>query len=384
MRKLYFILLALVLGALLVACGGNDDLADVANDIAEEIEEDSANEVVEAEEESADEVIEEDMTEEDMSMEEGMFGLPAVDPIAFSGDIAVAGSSTVFPLAERMAERFNDEGFAGSITIDSIGSGGGFERFCEAGESDVSNASRPIKDSEVEQCLAIGRDPIEFRVGTDALAVVVSAENDFLTGATHEELMAIFSTAELWSDVNPDYPAEAILRYVPGTDSGTFDYFVEEVFDEDQEPILSASNLELSEDDNVLVQGVLGSPYAISFFGYAYYQENADTLNILAIDGVEAVKENVDNNSYPLARPLYMYSTAEIMEEKPQVRAFLNFFVQFVNEEIVEVGYFPAAEADLMSAVDGVKMGFGMEVEMHDDMEEEAMDDMIMLSLIHI
>ena len=188
-----------------------------------------------------------------------------------------------------MAERFTDEGYGGQITVDSIGSGAGFERFCVAGETDISNASRPIKDSEIESCQAIGREPIEFRMGTDALAVTVSADNDFATDVTMEELAQIFSGAETWADIRAGWPAEPILRHIPGTDSGTFDYFVEEVFDEEQEPILSASNLELSEDDNVLVQGILGSPYAVGFFGYAYYSENADTLHILAVDGVEAL-----------------------------------------------------------------------------------------------
>ncbi|MCA9931163.1 MAG: phosphate ABC transporter substrate-binding protein PstS family protein, partial [Anaerolineales bacterium] len=270
--------------------------------------------------------------------------LPAVDPLEVTGDIVAAGSSTVFPLEERMAERFVEEGYAGNITIDSIGSGAGFERFCVAGESDISNASRPIKDSEVESCQAIGRDPIEFRVGTDALAVTVSAENDFLTDVSLEELALIFSTAETWADINPDWPAEPIQRFIPGTDSGTFDYFVEEIFDEDEGPILAAGNLQLSEDDNVLVQGIQGSPYAIGFFGYAYYQENADTLNILNIEGVEANGANVDNGSYPLARPLFIYSTADIMAEKPQVAGFINFFLTYVNDEVVDVGYFPASD----------------------------------------
>ncbi len=289
----------------------------------------------------------------DVSMAEEMTHdgmLPMVDPAAVSGDVVSAGSSTVFPLAEVMAERFQDEGFAGNITIDSIGSGGGFERFCETGETDVSNASRPIKDSEVEACAALGRVPVEFRVGTDALAVVVSKDNDFLTNATLEELAQIFSTAEKWSDVNADWPAEDILRYIPGTDSGTFDYFVEEVFEKDKAPILAASNTQLSEDDNVLVQGIQGSPYAIGFFGYAYYAENAESLNILAINGIEASSESVDAATYPLARPLFIYSDAGIMQEKPQVAAYINFFLTYVNEEIVEVGYFPANPAVLEAA----------------------------------
>jgi phosphate transport system substrate-binding protein len=180
-------------------------------------------------------------------------------------------------------------------------------------------------------------------VGTDALAVVVSQENDFIEGATFEELAAIFSTAEKWSDVNAEWPDEAIQRFIPGTDSGTFDFFVEEVFDEDEEPILSASNTQLSEDDNVLVQGVLGSPYAIGFFGYAYYAENEDVLTILSIEGVEPTAESVDLGEYPLARPLFIYSTADIMQEKSQVASFINFYLTYVNDEIVDVGYFPAS-----------------------------------------
>ena len=272
-----------------------------------------------------------------------VLALPEVDPLEVSGDIVTAGSSTVFPLSEAMAARFQDEGYPDNITIDSIGSGAGFERFCVEGETDISNASRPIKDSEVESCQAIDRDPIEFRVGTDALAVVVSQGNDFIEGATFEELALIFSTAENWSDVNPEWPDEAIQRFIPGTDSGTFDFFVEEVFDENEEPILGASNTQLSEDDNVLVQGILGSPYAIGFFGYAYYDENSDVLKILSIEGVEPSAESVDRGDYPLARPLFIYSTASILNEKPQVAGFINFYLTYVNEEITDVGYFPAS-----------------------------------------
>ncbi|MGC9468369.1 MAG: PstS family phosphate ABC transporter substrate-binding protein [Anaerolineae bacterium] len=277
--------------------------------------------------------------------------LPEINPLEVNGDIVMAGSSTVFPLAERMAERFKDEGYSGNITIDSIGSGAGFERFCVEGETDIANASRPIKDAERASCEEIGRTALEFRVGTDALAVVVSTENDFATDVTMAELALIFSDATVtWSDVRPEWPAQEILRFIPGTDSGTFDYFVEEVFDEDETPHLSAANTQLSEDDNVLVQGVLGSPYAIGYFGYAYYAENANRLNILSIDGIEPVAENVDNNTYPLARPLFIYSDATVMSQKPQVAAFINFFLTFVNEEIVDVGYFPASEQALIAA----------------------------------
>lgn len=280
--------------------------------------------------------------------------LPEVNPLEVTGDIITAGSSTVFPLTEAVAARFRDEGYAGNITIDSIGTGAGFERFCKAGESDVSNASRAIRDSESESCAAIGRTPVEFRVGTDALAVVVNPANDWLTdGLSVEQVALVFSDEVVnWSDVDESWPDTPILRFSPGTDSGTFDYFIEAVMapaygEAGEERLLSAGSLQLSEDDNVLVQGVEGDVNAIGYFGYAYYQENADRLTILPINDVDASVENVDNGTYPLARPIFIYSDAQIMQDKPQVAAFINFYLTYVNEEIFSVGYFPAPAAAL-------------------------------------
>jgi phosphate transport system substrate-binding protein len=184
----------------------------------------------------------------------------------------------------------------------------------------------------------------------------VSTENDFLDNVTIEELALIFSTdATLWSDVNPSWPAEPILRYSPGTDSGTYDYFLEAVMeevygDEGETKILDSEGTQFSEDDNVLVQGVTGSPYAIGYFGYAYYQENAGDLKILNIEGVEASVATVDSSEYPLARPLFIYSDATIMAEKPQVAAFINYYLTFVDDEIRDVGYFPANREALNAA----------------------------------
>ena len=271
--------------------------------------------------------------------------LPEVDPATVTGAIVTAGSSTVYPLSEAIAEMFKDEGYADNITIDSIGSGAGFERFCETGEIDVANASRPIKSSEIEACGAIDRDVLEFRVGTDALAIVVSKENDFLTDVTMEQLAKIFSAAYVkWSDVDPTWPAQDILRFSPGTDSGTFDYFVEEVLGKEKALLLDAPNLQLSEDDNVLVQGVLGSPYAIGYFGYAYYGENADTLTALSVEGITPSAETVDAATYPLARPLFIYTSRGILAEKPQVAAYINFYLTNVNAIVERVGYFAASD----------------------------------------
>ncbi|MBI5668346.1 MAG: phosphate ABC transporter substrate-binding protein PstS family protein [Chloroflexi bacterium] len=271
--------------------------------------------------------------------------LPAVDPLSVEGDIVTAGSSTVFPLTEAVAARFGDEGYTGTVTVDSIGTGAGFERFCVNGETDISNASRAIRQEEVDACAALNppRTPIEFRVGTDGLAVVVSGENDFVQDVTTDELRAIFSTVQNWSDVRPEWPNEPIQRFIPGTDSGTFDYFVEEIFDEDEAPILASSNLQLSEDDNVLVQGVESSPYAVGFFGYAYYQAEGDRLRAVAIEGVTPNAESVESGDYALARPLFIYSDAGILAAKPQVGAFINFYLTHADEEAANVGYFPSS-----------------------------------------
>jgi phosphate transport system substrate-binding protein len=279
------------------------------------------------------------------------------EPADVTGDIITAGSSTVFPVSERMAELFQQEGYEGNITVDSIGTGAGFERFCVAGESDISNASRPIKDSEKEACQSIGREPLEFRVGTDALAVVVSSQNDFITSISLENLAKIFSgEIKNWNELDASYPAEAIKVYSPGSDSGTFDYFVEAVMDpayeNGEEALLSLEGVQLSEDDNVLVQGVAGDKYAIGYFGYAYYIENAGSLNALNVNDVEPSQANVDNGTYPIARPIFIYSTAQIMQEKPQVSAFIAFYLNNLDDNIVDVGYFPAPAAEIEAAWD--------------------------------
>jgi len=289
-------------------------------------------------------------------------------PDAVTGDIVTAGSSTVFPLSERMSELFQQEGYTGNITVDSIGSGAGFERFCKTGETDIANASRKIKDSEVEACAALSpaRTPIAFRVGTDALTVVVSAENDFVTNLTKEQLKMIY-TGEVttWDQVDPAFPAEAILVYGPGADSGTFDYFNEAIVapfflnadgkadtKAGKEALLGLAGAQFSEDDNVLVQGVEGSKYAIGYFGFAYFSENSAALKAVAVEGVEPSEATVNDGTYPIARPLFIYSDANILKEKPQVAAFIYFYLSNVNDNILDVGYFPAPAADTQASMD--------------------------------
>ena len=297
-----------------------------------------------------------------LAQEEGMvepIELPEVDPLSITGDIITAGSSTVFPLTSVVAEEFEADGYTGTITIDSIGTGAGFERFCSSAESDISNASRAIQEDEIEECEANGRTPVEFYVGIDALAIAVNPENDFAENLTILELGAIFAgEAQTWADINPDWPAEPIAIFQPGTDSGTFDFFVEtvmepyaeeqgvaedEVGDAATEFILGVEGAQFSENDNILVEGVTGNPYAIGYFGYAYFAENPEAIRLLTIEGIEANAETAESGEYPLSRPLFIYSTADIMAEKPQVASFINYYLTNVLEFVTEAGYFPTS-----------------------------------------
>lgn len=303
-------------------------------------------------------------------------GLPSIDPLDVpAGDIAIAGSSTVFPLSVAILDQWQDEG-GPEYAIDSIGSGGGFERFCVEGASDISNASRAIKDEEIASCEEINRFPIEIRVGTDALSVVISTGNYFAENLTIEEIAAAFSApaGATWDTVNPSFPAHPIQAFSPGADSGTFDYFNEVVFDEEEpSPILSAGVVEIvGEDDNLTVRGVsedrctegdLNSVCAIGYFGYAYYQENADTLTTVAVDAgdgpVAPSEDTVNDNTYPISRPLFMYTDESVIAEKPQVGQFIAYYLNNVNDVIGPVGYFPAPDAALQQAADAIKAAAG-------------------------
>lgn len=251
-----------------------------------------------------------------------------------------------------------------TVEIDSVGTGGGFERWCATDETlaegkhvrpHIANASRAINESEQQQCASVGISPIEFRVGTDALAIVVSADNDFVTDVTLDELKMIFGGVSNWSDVRADYPDEPIQLIIPGEDSGTFDYFVEEIFDGDSSKLIQdaddefirANEVITSENDNQLVGSISRDSLSIGFFGYAYYLENSADLHIINVDGVEASAATVEDGTYPLARPLFIYSDADIMRDNPQVAAFIDYYLTHVNDVIVEVGYFEASEETL-------------------------------------
>ena len=258
------------------------------------------------------------------------------------GQIAVDGSSTVGPIMEAVAEEFLAVAPNVQVTVDISGTGGGFKRFC-AGETDVQNASREIKDEERALCAEAGVDYYELELAYDGLAVVVNSENDFLDCLTVEQLQAIWapdSTVMNWSDVNAEWPAEPIALYGPGTDSGTFDYFTAEIVGEEG---ASRTDFTPSEDDNVLVEGVAGDEFSLGYFGLAFYEANADRLKLIAVDGgagcVVPSAETVQDGTYaPLSRPLYVYVKAESLA-RPEVQEFVRFAVASAQDLVEEVGY---------------------------------------------
>lgn len=270
------------------------------------------------------------------------------------GTIIIDGSSTVFPITEAVAEEFNKLYPGISTPIGVSGTGGGFKKFT-IGETDISNASRPIKDSEAEIAKENGVEYIEFAIAYDGLSVMVSMQNNFVDSLTVEELKRIWepeSTVKTWKDVRGEWPDEEIKLYAPGTDSGTFDYFTEVITGEAG---ASRTDFTPSEDDNVLVQGIAGDKYSLGYFGYAYYVENTDKLKIVKIDNgsgpVEPTFDTIMDGSYaPLSRPIYMYVSKKALQQE-HVKAFVEYFLTDGASLVNEVGYVglgdPGYEAEM-------------------------------------
>lgn len=268
-----------------------------------------------------------------------------------SGSVQVNGSSTVFPISEAMAEEFMKANPGVRVTVGVSGTGGGFQKFC-AGETDISNASRPIKPEEVELCEQNGIEYVEIPVAFDGLSVVVNPENDFVQCLTVEELETMWEpeaqgTITNWNQIRSDFPDAPLALYGAGTDSGTYDYFTQAIMGEEG---ASRGDFTASEDDNVLVQGVASDPNALGFFGYAYYVENQDRLKVLGIDNgngcVKPSHETIADASYqPLARPEFFYVKKESLENNPAVEAFAKFQIDSANRNLIEeVGYVPLPE----------------------------------------
>ena len=271
---------------------------------------------------------------------------PALAPTSLSGTVEIDGSSTVFPISEAVAEEFNKVHPNVRVNVGVSGTGGGFKRFT-VGETDISDASRGIKDSEKEAAASNGVEYYELRVGTDGLSVMVSTQNDFLDCLTVGELKMIWdtgSTVNNWNQVRSSFPDRPLRLYGPDTDSGTFDFFTEEINGEAQ---VSRSDYTASADDNVLVQGIGGDRNALGYFGYAYYAENADKLKLVAVDNgdgcVTPTPDTILSGDYkPLTRPLFIYVNKKSLE-RPEVKTFVEFYMEHGEELTLEVGYVPVS-----------------------------------------
>ncbi len=269
---------------------------------------------------------------------------PAAAPVAeLIGTVEIDGSSTVYPISEAVAEEFNKVHSKVRVNVGVSGTGGGFKRFT-VGETDISNASRPIKNpKETSQAEENGVQYVELRLGTDGLSVLVNLDNDFVDCLTVEELNAIWkpgSTIDNWRQVRAEFPDQKMRLYGPDSDSGTFDYFTEEI---NGEPQASRADYTASADDNVLVQGIAGDKGSLGYFGYAYYQENKDKLKLLAVDSgsgcVEPSLQTIPSGEYsPLSRPLFIYVNIDSLS-RPEVEAFADFYMDNGPALTNEVGY---------------------------------------------
>ncbi len=270
----------------------------------------------------------------------------AVDK-SLKGDVKLDGSSTVFPIAEAAAEEFQKEYPNVRVTVGLSGTGGGFKKFA-AGEIDISNASRKIKDEESKKALANKVDFVELPVANDGISVVVNPKNTFVKSLTVAQLKSLWepgSKVKTWKDLDPSWPAEAIKLYGPGADSGTFDFFTEHVMGTAR---LSRNDYVASEDDNVLVTGVSRDKNALAYFGFAYYIENQKVLRDIPIaaTGKEAVTptpQTIEDGSYTLSRPLLFYVNTK-SAQKPEVKTFVEFMIKNAAKLSKEVGYVPLKE----------------------------------------
>ncbi|NIL41629.1 PstS family phosphate ABC transporter substrate-binding protein [Salinispora arenicola] len=271
----------------------------------------------------------------------------ASDGDKLSGEVKVNGSSTVAPLSEAAATFYKETQSDVNVSVGTSGTGGGFERFCK-GETDISDASRPIKDSEKEACAAAGIEYKELVVANDALTVVVSKDNDWADCLTVDQLKTIWepdSKVTSWKQIDPTFPDEPLKLFGPGTDSGTFDYFTDEINGEEG---ASRTDYTASENDNVVVQGVAGTKGGLGYFGFTYFEENADKLKALKVDGgsgcVEPSLKTAQENTYqPLSRPLFIY-VSDAGVKKEQVADFVTFYIERIDDIVLEAQYVPLTE----------------------------------------
>ncbi|MGB3635530.1 MAG: PstS family phosphate ABC transporter substrate-binding protein [Rubrobacteraceae bacterium] len=257
-----------------------------------------------------------------------------------SGKVALEGSSTVLPISQVAVETFKSENSGFNATVGGKGTGDGFEAFC-SGNTDISDASRPIEQEEIDACEEGGVEYIELPIGLDGIAVTVNTENDWVTDITSDELNSMWAPesegkVSSWSDVNSSWPSNELALYGPGTESGTFDFFTEVINGEEG---ASRSDYQASEDDNILVQGISGDQNGVGYFGFAYYEQNQENLKLLKVDGVEPSTESISSGEYVLSRPLFIYVNKKKLEDNQVLQPFVDYYLENVKDFVEQAQY---------------------------------------------
>ncbi len=268
--------------------------------------------------------------------------------VGSEGQIAVEGSSTVLPITQAAAEGFSQQNPDVQITVGGAGTGDGFQAFC-SGDTQISDASRPIKDEEAQTCEDNGIEFIELAVAQDGITVVVNPQNQELNNITLEQLGTLWAPdaegqISNFSDIDPSFPDQPVNLYGPGTESGTFEFFTEKAVGKAKE---SRTDYQASEDDNVLVQGVEGDPNALGYFGFGYFEQNQQRLKALTINDVAPTADTINTGEYPLSRPLFIYVNAQALDQNPSVEEFVNYYLENLNQLVEQALYVPLGDPAL-------------------------------------
>ena len=288
--------------------------------------------------------------------------LPEIDPSRLRGELYSSGSPSLGLLTQQVFDQFVAAGYPGNLHLENQGTHIGYEDFCGVNAyrplADFAGGTRPIQQAEWEKCLLIGRTPIGFLVSLNASVIVVHPANDFVKDVTIAQLAEIFA-AKRWSDVNPAWPQNKLTQIIINPTQSTFGFFADVVFAGNQQRLQSTLSLYLAEDEIEIVELMLNNPDAISFMTYANYLRNRDKLRLVQIEGMIPTQATVSNGDWPFVTPVIFYSTADLLQSKPQLNGFLNFYLTHLNQEIEELGQFAVPQATLDRAKLNLLAGSG-------------------------
>ena len=275
----------------------------------------------------------------------GAIKLPQVKPLEIEGNIVIAGAGTIEPLNELMYERFVQQGYAGVIDLNGIGANSAIKLFCQQEDFDLVTITRTLKKSEIAACAAKGIQPIGFRIGKDALMIVVNRQDTFVKKVTMSQVAAIL-TREKWSNVNPNWPDRPIERFL-STPSVALELILEKAFSANSQSTINSLNTKSYKDYESIIQNLSNIRYGVGMLNDSAYQRASRTLRAIPLNGVAASSETVKSGAYPLSQTLFIYTDGNRLKQKPQVSAFINFYLTHVNEEIEKTGLLSIGQQEL-------------------------------------